>query len=84
MAGSADAIAQALSAAYASDIEQMGRRARAYVENAFSWDTVMHSHGEIYDLPLANARFGDGRLHRLLERRLGHPRGARGDARASG
>jgi len=26
-----------------------------------SWDTVMHSHGEIYDLPLANARFGDRR-----------------------
>ena len=39
----ADAIAQAVSAAYAGDIEQMGRRARAHVESTFSWDTVMRS-----------------------------------------
>jgi alpha-1,6-mannosyltransferase len=37
------AIAQAVSAAYACDIEQMGRRARTHVEGTFSWDIVMRS-----------------------------------------
>jgi alpha-1,6-mannosyltransferase len=39
----AAAMAQAISAAYAGDIEQMGRSARAHVESSFSWDTVMRS-----------------------------------------
>jgi alpha-1,6-mannosyltransferase len=39
----AQAIAAAISAAYESDIENMGRRARAHVERSFSWDTVMRS-----------------------------------------
>jgi alpha-1,6-mannosyltransferase len=37
----AASIAEAVSAAYDNDIEQMGRVARAHVEQTYSWDVVM-------------------------------------------